>query len=67
MEVFQSSFEHLEEVSKLFDQYRVFYKSSSDYEAAREFLKERFEKGDSTIFAASAVNRKFCDVGWAER
>lgn len=52
MEVFQAGSEHLEEVSKLFDQYRVFYKLSSDYEAARKFLKERFEKGDSTIFAA---------------
>jgi len=53
MEVFQASSEHLEEVSKLFDQYRMFYKSSSDYEAARRFLKERFEKRDSTIFVAS--------------
>lgn len=57
MEVFQASSEHLEEVSKLFDQYRVFYNSSSDYEAAREFLKERLEKGDSTIFAASVGGR----------
>lgn len=57
MKVFQANFEHLEEVSKLFDQYRVFYKSSSDYEAAREFLKERFEKEDSTMFAASVGGR----------
>lgn len=53
MEIFQARPEHLEEVSKLFDQYRVFYKSSSDYEAARKFLEERFQKGDSTIFVAS--------------
>lgn len=53
MKVFQAHSEHLEEVSKLFDQYRVFYKSSSDCEAAKQFLKERFEKGDSTIFVAS--------------
>lgn len=57
MEVFQARSEHLEEVSKLFDQYRVFYKSSSDYEAARKFLKERFEKEDSTIFLASIDGR----------
>jgi ribosomal protein S18 acetylase RimI-like enzyme len=50
MEVFQANFEHLEEVSKLFDQYRVFYKSSSDLEAARKFLQERFQKDDSMIF-----------------
>jgi GNAT superfamily N-acetyltransferase len=53
MEVFQAHSEHLEEVSKLFDQYRVFYKSSSDYEAARKFLEDRFQNGDSTIFVAS--------------
>jgi ribosomal protein S18 acetylase RimI-like enzyme len=63
MEVFQASSEHLKEVSKLFDQYRVFYNLSSDYEAAREFLKERFEKEDSTIFAAS-VDRRI--VGFAQ-
>lgn len=57
MEVFQACSEHLEEVSKLFDQYRVFYSSSSDHEAARKFLGERFEKGDSTIFVASLDGR----------
>ncbi|MBW4540008.1 MAG: GNAT family N-acetyltransferase [Myxacorys chilensis ATA2-1-KO14] len=57
MEVFQARFEHLEEVSKLFDQYRVFYKSSSDLEAAREFIQERFQKGDSTIFVVTNDGR----------
>jgi ribosomal protein S18 acetylase RimI-like enzyme len=45
--------EHLGAVSKLFDQYRVFYNQSSDLDAAREFLKERFQKGDSTVFVAT--------------
>lgn len=57
MEVFQARFEHLEEVSKLFDQYRVFYKSSSDLEAARKFLQERFQKSDSIIFVVSNDGR----------
>ena len=57
MKVFQARPEHREEVSNLFDQYRVFYKSSSDLEAAKQFLKERFEKGDSTIFVASHDGR----------
>lgn len=57
MEVFQARSEHLEEVSKLFDQYRVFYKSPSDDEAASKFLEERFKKGDSTIFVASDDGR----------
>ena len=53
MEVFQARSEHLEEVSKLFDQYRVFYNSSSDLETARKFIQERFQKGDSVIFVGS--------------
>jgi ribosomal protein S18 acetylase RimI-like enzyme len=53
MEVFQARFEHLEEVSKLFDQYRVFYKSSSDLEAAKKFIQERLQKDDSMIFVVS--------------
>lgn len=63
MEVFQASSAHLEEVSKLFDQYRMFYKSSSNYEAARQFLRERFEKRDSTIFVASIGG---CIVGFTQ-
>lgn len=63
MEVFQASSAHLEEVSKLFDQYRMFYKSSSNYEAARQFLRERFEKRDSTIFVASIGG---CIVGFSQ-
>jgi GNAT superfamily N-acetyltransferase len=52
MEVIQARFEHLEEVSKLFDQYRVFYNQPSDLEAARAFMQERFQKEDSTVFVA---------------
>lgn len=63
MEVFQASSEHLEEVSKLFNQYRVFYKASSDYEAAKQFLEERFETRDSTIFVASIDG---CIVGFTQ-
>lgn len=52
MEVFVASSEHLEEVSKLFDRYRVFYQQSSDIASARKFLQARFQKQDSTIFIA---------------
>ena len=51
MEIVQAGLEHLEEVAKLFNQYRVFYQSSSDLEAARNFLAERFHKKDSVILA----------------
>lgn len=63
MKVFQARSEHLEEVSKLFDQYRVFYQSAPDYEAARKFIQERFEKEDSTIFVASNDE---CIVGFTQ-
>ncbi|MBD2124236.1 GNAT family N-acetyltransferase [Trichocoleus sp. FACHB-262] len=57
MEVFQACLEHLEAVSQLFDQYRVFYNSPSDLETARKFIQERFHKGDSIIFVASDNGR----------
>jgi GNAT superfamily N-acetyltransferase len=57
IKVFQASFEHLEELSLLFDRYRVFYQASSDLEAAKKFLLERFQKNDSMIFVASNDDR----------
>lgn len=63
MEVVLARFEHLEEVSKLFDQYRVFYKQPSDLQAARKFLQERFQKNDSTVFVASNDG---CMVGFTQ-
>jgi ribosomal protein S18 acetylase RimI-like enzyme len=52
MEVMLAHIEYLEQVSKLFDQYRTFYKQASDLEAARAFMRERFQKHDSTILVA---------------
>jgi ribosomal protein S18 acetylase RimI-like enzyme len=52
MEIFRANIEHLQDVSELFNQYRVFYKQSSDIEAAKAFLRERFQKHDSIIFVA---------------
>lgn len=53
MEVFLANINHLESVSLIFDQYRIFYNQASNIEAAKEFLKERFEKNDSVVFAAN--------------
>jgi ribosomal protein S18 acetylase RimI-like enzyme len=52
MEIFRANIEHLQDVSELFNQYRVFYKQPSDIEAAKAFLRERFQKHDSIIFVA---------------
>jgi ribosomal protein S18 acetylase RimI-like enzyme len=53
MEVFLANIDHLESLSILFDQYRIFYNQSSDIEAAKDFLKERFQNHDSVVFAAT--------------
>jgi ribosomal protein S18 acetylase RimI-like enzyme len=57
MEVTLACVEDLEATSNLFDRYRIFYNQSTDLEAARSFLKERFEQGDSTIFIARADSK----------
>jgi ribosomal protein S18 acetylase RimI-like enzyme len=41
-------------VTKLFDDYRVFYKFPSDIPLAERFIKERLEKNESVIFVALA-------------
>jgi GNAT superfamily N-acetyltransferase len=42
----------IEELSVLFDKYRVFYKQRSDVENARSFLKKRMKRKESVIFVA---------------
>lgn len=42
----------LDAVAPLFDAYRQFYRGSPDLSAARAFLAERFQQGDSFIFLA---------------
>ncbi|MEA5602112.1 GNAT family N-acetyltransferase [Nostoc sp. UHCC 0252] len=53
MEVFLANINHIESISVLFDRYRVFYNQISNLEAAKDFLKERFNNNDSVVFAAS--------------
>lgn len=57
MEIALARIENLEEVAILFDRYRMFYRQSSDLEAARAFLQERFHQKDSTIFVAGDRDR----------
>jgi len=42
----------LDLLAPLLDQYRQFYKRPSDLEAARAFLRERFNHGESVLFIA---------------
>jgi GNAT superfamily N-acetyltransferase len=48
----RATIKHLEKLSSLFDQYRVFYKKPSDIGSARKFLTERIEKNESVIFVS---------------
>lgn len=42
----------LEQLSVLFDKYRIFYKQESDVDTARIFLKKRMKRKESVIFVA---------------
>lgn len=53
MNVRQASIEDLSQLTGLFDGYRQFYGQTSDIDAARRFLSDRFEHQQSIIFIAS--------------
>ena len=42
----------IDDLSILFDKYRIFYKQQSDVENARSFLKKRMKRKESVIFVA---------------
>jgi len=52
MKIITASIDFLEELIPLFDGYRVFYKQTSNPEAAGLFLSNRLQKKDSVIFLA---------------
>ena len=56
MKILQASLEHLNQVAKLFDDYRQFYKQASDINGATEFLRHKIEQQESIIFIAQNEN-----------
>jgi GNAT superfamily N-acetyltransferase len=42
----------LEQLSVLFDKYRIFYKQTGDVATAKQFLKKRMKRKESVIFVA---------------
>ena len=52
MTIKQASIRDIDELAKLFAQYRVFYQQSFDEEAAKQFLLERITNQESVIFIA---------------
>jgi len=64
MKIIKASIENLDQLIPLFEGYRKFYKQNPDPEAAREFLKERFLKSDSTLFLA--FNEEDIAIGFTQ-
>jgi ribosomal protein S18 acetylase RimI-like enzyme len=56
-EILRATPAHLDLVGPLFDAYRQFYGCAPDVEAARTFLRERLERGESVVFVAVADGR----------
>ncbi len=52
VQTLQATLEHLDDLVPLFDAYRVFYKQSSDTQAARDYLQARLERDECTVFLA---------------
>ncbi|MGE5702507.1 MAG: N-acetyltransferase family protein [Clostridia bacterium] len=52
MDIYQATMQDLEGVTELFDLYRMFYKQTSDRDAAKAFLHERLTKNDSVMYVA---------------
>ena len=52
MTIRKAKIEDLLQLASLFNAYRVFYKQTSDIEAAKNFLTSRFKQKDSQIFVA---------------
>lgn len=63
MKVCQATIADLDDLVPLFDAYRQFYGQSSDKSAARAFLEDRLEHGQSVILIAIQGER---NVGFAQ-
>ena len=51
-EIRKATLEDIDQLTKLFDAYRIFYEKAPDEKAARAFLTERISKNESEIFIA---------------
>ncbi len=52
MTIIQANIKHLNDLTPLFDGYRVFYRQKSDLNSVKDFLKDRLTKQDSIIYIA---------------
>lgn len=54
----EAKVEDLNQISDLFDAYRVFYRKESDVEGAKNFLSARLNQNDSEIFVCEIKQNK---------
>ncbi len=52
MKIVKADLTHLESVARLFDLYRQFYDCQPDLKVATQFIRDRMEQEESTIFLA---------------
>ena len=57
-EIIRAEQAHINELSNLFNSYRVFYEQPSDIKKAREFIESRINKDESTIFVCYEKGQK---------
>ena len=50
--IVRASIEHLDELSRLFDLYRQFYRQTADAQGARSYLEARLRNDESIVFIA---------------
>ncbi|WHX50947.1 GNAT family N-acetyltransferase [Paenibacillus woosongensis] len=56
-DVYQATFKDLDELSNLFNEYRLFNGQQSNLECAHQFLFERFEHRESIIFVVKDISK----------
>ena len=56
MLIIRASENHLDELSRLFNLYRIFYEEKNNYQKAYDFICARMEKEESVIYVASNEN-----------
>ena len=57
MKIVRANESHIQEISRLFDLYRQFYRCEANIDLATQFISDRFNNGESAIFVAQAKDR----------
>ena len=55
MKIVKATKTHIPEIARLFDLYRQFYECDADIDLARNYISERLENNESTIFIATKI------------